>query len=84
MITKITQKSKAEKFFLKMALFWIKTYKTLHRRNSSKPSDCMMRLYKANHIKISLDWEKIFRFYGESPVTKCTPDSTFPESLKIF
>ena len=73
MITAITQKSKTEKIFQKMALFWVKIYKTLHERNSSKLSDCMTRLFKANHIKISIDWEKIFRPYGETPVTKYTP-----------
>ena len=62
MITAITQKSKAEKKTQKNGIILDKIYKTLQGRNSSKLSDCMMRLFKANHIKKSIDRGKYSDF----------------------
>ena len=74
------KKQGRENFLINLDLFWVKFCETLHERKFSKLSDCMTWLFKANDIKILIDWEKIFRPYGESPVTKCTPRSGTPFS----
>ena len=58
-----------ENFSINIALFG------LHERKFSKPNNCRTGFLKTHYIKWDqIYWDKISKPYGESPVTKCTPD----------